>query len=62
MKLTWGTHPNHIGHQDGGCFRCHDGSHVSKDGRTIAGDCDTCHTILAQDDPNPKILQDLGTK
>jgi NapC/NirT cytochrome c family, N-terminal region len=62
MKLTWGTHPNHIGHQDGGCFRCHDGSHTSKDGRTIAGDCDTCHQILAQDDPDPKILKELGTK
>jgi hypothetical protein len=63
MRLTWGTHPNHIGHQEGGCFRCHDGNHTTKDGsRTIAGDCDTCHTILAQDDPDPKILKDLGTK
>src|SRR5208282_3753986 len=26
MKATWGTHPNHIGHQEyPGCFRCHDG-------------------------------------
>jgi hypothetical protein len=63
MKLTWGTHPNHIGHQDGGCFRCHDGMHSTPDGKkTIAGDCDTCHTILAQDDPDPKVLKDLGTK
>jgi len=63
MKLTWGTHPNQIGHQDGGCFRCHDGSHSTKDGKkTIAADCDSCHTILAQDDPDPKILKDLGTK
>ncbi len=38
MKLTWGTHPNHIGHQDGGgCFRCHDGSHATKDGRGHRG-------------------------
>ena len=63
MKLTWGTHPNQIGHQEGGCFRCHDGSHATADGKkTIASDCDTCHTILAQDDPDPKILKDLGTK
>lgn len=63
MKLTWGTHPNMIGHQEGGCFRCHDGSHSTKDGsKTIAADCDTCHTILAQDDPDPKILKDLGTR
>lgn len=63
MKLTWGTHPNHIGHQEStGCFRCHDGDHTAQDGRTIASDCDTCHTILAQDDPDPKILRDLGTR
>jgi hypothetical protein len=61
MKLTWGTHPNHIGHQDGGgCFRCHDGSHSAKDGRAIASACDTCHVILAQDEKDPKILKDLG--
>jgi hypothetical protein len=61
MKLTWGTHPNHLGHLDGGgCFRCHDGSHTAKDGRSIASACDTCHVILAQDDKDPKILKDLG--
>jgi nitrate/TMAO reductase-like tetraheme cytochrome c subunit len=63
MKLTWGTHPNHIGHQDGGgCFRCHDGSHTTKDGRSIKADFDTCHVILAQDERDPKILKDLGIK
>ena len=63
MKITWGTHPNNIGHEEAvGCFRCHDGSHTSADGRTIAGDCDTCHTILAQDEKDPKILKDFGMK
>ena len=63
MKLTWGTHPNNIGHEEAvGCFRCHDGSHTSADGRTIKGDCDTCHTILAQDEKDPKILKDFGMK
>ena len=34
MKVTWGTHPNNIGHEDFlGCFRCHDGKHKSADGR-----------------------------
>ncbi|MGA2081159.1 MAG: NapC/NirT family cytochrome c [Holophaga sp.] len=61
MKLTWGTHPSYIGHQDGGgCFRCHDGSHVSQDGKAIASDCSTCHVILAQDEREPKILKVLG--
>ena len=63
MKITWGTHPNNIGHEEAvGCFRCHDGSHTSSDGRTIKADCDTCHTILAQDEKDPKILKDFGMK
>jgi nitrate/TMAO reductase-like tetraheme cytochrome c subunit len=63
MKITWGTHPNTIGHEEAvGCFRCHDGSHTAADGRVIKGDCDTCHTILAQDEKDPKILKDFGMK
>jgi nitrate/TMAO reductase-like tetraheme cytochrome c subunit len=63
MKLTWGTHPNNLGHTDfPGCFRCHDGSHTSTDGQTIPNDCSTCHNLLAVDEPNPKILDDLGMK
>jgi len=49
MKLNWQTHPNNIGHfYFNGCFRCHDGQHVSTDGRVISKDCDTCHTVLSQ--------------
>ncbi|MBP1771729.1 MAG: cytochrome c family protein [Holophagaceae bacterium] len=63
MKLMWGTHPNNIGHEEAvGCFRCHDGSHTAADGRSIASDCSTCHTILAQDEKDPKVLKDLGMK
>jgi acyl-CoA thioesterase FadM len=63
MKVTWGTYPNNLGHEDFlGCFRCHDGSHVSSDGRVITADCTACHTILAMEDPNPKVLSDLGLK
>ena len=63
MKVTWGTHPNNIGHEDFvGCFRCHDGSHTSADSRTIPNDCNTCHTILAMEESNPKVLADLGLK
>ena len=61
MKITWGTYPNNIGHDDFlGCFRCHDGNHAAADGRTIASDCDSCHNILAQDETNPKVLAQLG--
>jgi nitrate/TMAO reductase-like tetraheme cytochrome c subunit len=67
MKLTWGTHPNNLGHNDyPGCFRCHDGSHTAKSGKmsgkTINNDCALCHTLVAVDEPNPKQLADLGLK
>jgi hypothetical protein len=46
MNVTWGTHPNHIGHTTSpGCFRCHDDNHKTKDGRTIGQDCSLCHEI-----------------
>ena len=61
MKVSWGTHPNHIGHMSyPGCFRCHDGSHTAKDGTAIPQDCSTCHNLLAVDESKPKVLADLG--
>jgi hypothetical protein len=66
MKVTWGTYPNGMGHSapghnpSPGCFRCHDGNHTSKDGKTITNDCSTCHNLVASDEANPKQLSDLG--
>jgi nitrate/TMAO reductase-like tetraheme cytochrome c subunit len=61
MKVTWGTHPNHIGHMSyPGCFRCHDGDHAAKNGTAITQDCAACHNLLAVDEPKPKVLSDLG--
>jgi hypothetical protein len=61
MKVTWGTHPNNIGHMAyPGCFRCHDGDHVSKGGKTITQDCANCHNLLAVEEAKPKVLSDLG--
>lgn len=63
MKVTWGVHPNNLGHNDfPGCFRCHDGSHTSSDGQTISNDCTACHNLLAVQEENPKILADLDMK
>jgi len=63
MKVTWGVHPNNLGHNDfPGCFRCHDGSHTSADGQTINNDCSACHNLLAVEEQNPKVLADLGLK
>jgi hypothetical protein len=47
MKTDWKTHPNNIGHlYSSGCFRCHDGEHVSNTGKVIRTDCNVCHTVL----------------
>jgi hypothetical protein len=49
MKVDWRVHPNNIGHfYSSGCFRCHDGNHVTADGKVLKKDCDTCHTIQSQ--------------
>jgi NapC/NirT cytochrome c family, N-terminal region len=61
MKVTWGTHPNHIGHMSyPGCFRCHDGNHTAQNGDTIPQDCSVCHNLLAVEEAKPKVLSDLG--
>lgn len=61
MRVTWGTYPDNIGHTDfPGCFRCHDDSHASTDGRKVTQDCNACHNLLAMEEAAPKILTDLG--
>jgi len=61
MKVTWGTYPNNIGHMAyPGCFRCHDGNHNTKDGKTLSNDCSLCHNLLATDETHPGVLNDLG--
>jgi len=61
MKVTWGTHPNHIGHTSyPGCWRCHDGDHAATNGTSITQDCSACHSLLVQDEAKPKVLADLG--
>jgi hypothetical protein len=46
MHVDWTTYSSHIGHRYWpGCFRCHDGDHVTREGRPLAHDCGkTCHT------------------
>jgi hypothetical protein len=49
MHVSWKKFPDNIGHMYyPGCFRCHDGKHVSGDGKVLSRDCNVCHTILAQ--------------
>jgi nitrate/TMAO reductase-like tetraheme cytochrome c subunit len=56
MRVDWRTHPDNIGHfYYPGCFRCHDGNHVSAEGKVIPKDCTTCHIIVGQEE-NGKVL------
>lgn len=49
MKTNWSSHIDNIGHFNAqGCFRCHDGQHVSREGKVIRNDCAICHTTLDQ--------------
>jgi nitrate/TMAO reductase-like tetraheme cytochrome c subunit len=62
MKVDWRTYSDNIGHYySSGCFRCHDGQHVSADGKVIRKDCKICHTILDQKEGSAPILASDGT-
>jgi hypothetical protein len=64
QKANWQTHPNNLAHKDSpGCFRCHDGKHLSKDGITNSGaipavastirlECNLCHSVPVVSAPN----------
>jgi len=49
MKVNYDIYPDHIGHLESeGCFRCHNDSFTSENGRKITRDCNICHTIIGQ--------------
>jgi len=49
MKVRWDVYPENIGHLSSpGCFRCHNGTFKSDDGKTISRDCRSCHIIISQ--------------
>jgi len=51
MHVDWRTHPDNVGHYYyNGCFRCHDGNHKSAEGKVITKDCNSCHTVLNQEE------------
>jgi nitrate/TMAO reductase-like tetraheme cytochrome c subunit len=54
--VTWQSFSDNIGHKTSpGCFRCHDGKHVSQEGESIRLKCSLCHsipkTVAASDGP-----------
>ena len=55
MKTNWQTHPNNIGHMKfPGCFRCHNGQHISNTGKVITSDCNVCHTTIYDSQAAPE--------
>jgi hypothetical protein len=63
MKVDWRTHPDNIGHTlYPGCFRCHEGNHVSREGKVLGKDCQLCHTIIGQQTELPKPTEVAATE
>lgn len=61
MNADWKHFPDNISHvYTPGCFRCHDGNHVSDDGKVISNDCNSCHRIISQTDNNGETRVDLN--
>ncbi|HUH98196.1 MAG TPA: NapC/NirT family cytochrome c, partial [Anaerolineales bacterium] len=61
MNLNWRTNPNNEQHTPTlGCFRCHDGNHVSMDAQgnqqTISDECNLCHTVPIVDRGNQTVV------
>ncbi len=54
MNIGWGAYPSLLGHTEApGCFRCHTRQLQDEQGVWISDDCTICHSILANDSPEP---------
>lgn len=66
MNVDWETYPMNIGHRYwAGCFRCHDGKHVTESGKVLPHDCNgTCHSkpergrVMALGGVDPEAMDD----
>lgn len=46
QKVDWTAYPDNLGHLNWpGCFRCHDGRHISAEGEVVRLECNLCHSI-----------------
>ncbi len=53
QEVNWETHPNNLVHLDSpGCFRCHDGKHLSPAGDSVRLECNLCHSIPVVSGPD----------
>lgn len=47
--VNWTVYPDHSSHFEWpGCWRCHDGEHVSESQTAVSSDCQLCHDLLDQ--------------
>ena len=61
MKTDFRAHPDNIGHlRSSGCFRCHDGEHVSNTGKVISNDCNICHSVIYDSAAPPEKNSRIG--
>jgi nitrate/TMAO reductase-like tetraheme cytochrome c subunit len=52
QKADWQDHPNNLGHEESaGCFRCHDGKHLTATKESVRLECNLCHSIPAVASP-----------
>jgi hypothetical protein len=57
--VTWQSFPDNGRHKEfAGCFRCHDGKHLSPEGESIRLHCNICHSIpvtVGEEDRPPQM-------
>jgi mono/diheme cytochrome c family protein len=53
QEVNWRTHPNNLSHTESpGCFRCHDGKHLTRQNESVRLECNLCHSIPVVSEPN----------
>ncbi|MEI8131438.1 MAG: NapC/NirT family cytochrome c [Leptolinea sp.] len=58
QKMTAATHPDNTGHKyTAGCFRCHDGKHLTANTEAIRLECNLCHSIPIDSDKNQLVTR-----
>jgi hypothetical protein len=58
QKIDWETHADNLGHKDDpGCFRCHDGKHLSGTGEAIRLECNLCHSVPVRENPDALVTE-----
>ncbi len=53
QEMKWDTHPDNSQHLNSpGCFRCHDGKHLTEANEAVRLECNICHSIPVVSGPN----------